>query len=96
MFGMRSQAAPTVRVVQDHSESLIGCADSAGITAYPAPALTVMLADLRREQGRHKTYDHWLLIQQPRDADSRCVAKPSMTEKCGSSPSTYEVARQIC
>ena len=30
MLGMRSQVAPNVRVVQDHSESLIGCADSAG------------------------------------------------------------------
>src|SRR5260370_34871564 len=31
----------------------------------PAPAPTCMLATLGREQGRHKTGDHWLLIQRP-------------------------------
>jgi len=30
MFGVSSQAAQNVGVAQDHRESLIGCADSAG------------------------------------------------------------------
>src|SRR6476660_3507418 len=33
MFGMRSQANPNVRAVQEHSESLIGLRHSAGTTA---------------------------------------------------------------
>ena len=67
MFGMRSQFAPNVRVVQDHSESLIGCADSAGDYRLTRASVNRHARHfLGGEQGRHKTYDHRLLTTRAR------------------------------
>ena len=90
---MWPQVAPEPPVIQNNSV----VSQSAGIIAYPALA-TRMLAALRREQGRHKTYDHWLLIQRPQDADSGWVAELSMTERwgCAKYATHLRGARQIC
>jgi hypothetical protein len=53
MFGMHSQSAPSVWVVQNDSESLIGFAPIApGSMPNAVPELADMLADLGREQRK--------------------------------------------